>query len=909
MSNEVKVTITGTDNTKPATDSARRNIAGLNKEAASSSRDLQKASNQAAQAVRSLGGEFGSIKANIGGFSNGLISMTGLIGGVTAGLLGAVVAGNQLAEQANAYNRIKTSFDGLAAGVGAASDSMLAGLQSASRGMISQHDLVLAANRAMLLGVADTEAEMTQLMEVALARGQAMGLSATQAFNDLVTGLGRMSPMILDNLGIVTGGSKVFDDFAASIGKTTDTLTDAEKKQALINLTIESSTQIVEDSKKAQIDATAVLKTAWADFAVVLGEKVAPAYDAVKLAAAGALTAMAGAMDNSMPDWGAELQGIVASLDAVNMSISQLERTRADIGEEAFAGKWGASSPLEEYNKLLAQREELFKQHIDLVTGIAAEGSAKIAAQEAQIALATAGAIQSSFDTQSASARALIDDYARQFERLQDSLTLEVGYTGAARISQKLQDELKENIRLWQMFGYSAERIAGEAAAWFDRQAQAAKTMTGNLRDAEEVARALGTTTGRLLVPMIGELTVQTALFGETLATNIASGAETATSAMLGFGGIASNVLNTLQAGLSGFVADMHANSAAWAARPSKSGGRGLDTQERWLINTRADYDDQQARLAFQMPDHNLDGAFDDLRQASEAAADAIAQIAPSLEGMLAQVPGLFGTSSVTVQDLALGSGYQNKADEYLRRLHDEVTNGVDWEGVDIKDAAAALGMDPNAAAEDILNAFQAAWQNQSLFANPENLSFLDMDAVQAHLQQQLAQAEGEKNLKALFGIGADEDVAAVAALGLEMQSGLSTWLKENGFNDAGASLASALGIGVSENGGELGDGVDKGLNTWVTSDEGAEAIKDFGQRLGDEISKHLHVKPNMDPPDDPASDAGGARNNNRGTGRTGSPSAKGAQTQSGYAATVHVVNNRMDVEQAGRDIARRMRR
>ena len=33
-------------------------------------------------------------------------------------------------------------------------------------------------------------------------RGRAMGLSTTQAFGDIVTGIGRMSPLILDNLGI-----------------------------------------------------------------------------------------------------------------------------------------------------------------------------------------------------------------------------------------------------------------------------------------------------------------------------------------------------------------------------------------------------------------------------------------------------------------------------------------------------------------------------------------------------------------------------------------------------------------------------------------------------------------------------------------------------------------------------------
>lgn len=917
---EVKVTITGQDNTKQATDSARRNIANLGKDASASSRELQNASNQASAAIRSLGGEFGRITPNIGGFSNGMISMTGAIGIATTAVLGLVAAGNNLAEQANAYDRIKTSFDGLATGFGQNSDAMLASLQQSSRGMISQYDLVLAANRAMLLGVADSDQELGQLMEVALARGQAMGLSATQAFNDLVTGIGRMSPMILDNLGIVTGGTKVYDDYAASIGKAADTLTDAERKQALVNTVIESSTQIVEDSKSTQVNATAVLSTAWKDFALVLGEEVAPAYDAVKLAAAGALNVMAGVMQGTdIPDWAMELQSIVASMQAVNQVISQMENVRGQIGDEAFARQdsFTGLSPLDEYNSLLSQREALYRQHIELVTGIAAEGNAKIAEQAAQSSQVISTAMTPILDAQAAGARALVDEYSSQFQRLQDALTIKVGYTGASRITKQLEAELQENIRLWQMFGYDQERIAGEAMSWFARQTDAAKTMTGSMRDASEVAAALGTTVGRALVPMIGALEVNVALLGETLGTSIAAGADVATDAVLGFAGIANSAIAGLQSSLSGFMADMHANTAEadriFGVRTRRDGSGQLpqETRERInrskVFNPTAEAADGTGR--FLGAADGLVPVFEDLHQAGRAAAAAIAQISPNLESMLAQIPGLFGTSAVTAEDMALGEGYQNKADEYLRRLRDEVQNGKDWEGVDIKDAAAALGMNPEAAAEDILNAFQAAWQNQSLFANAENLKFIDMEAVQANIEQQLAQAEGEKNLKALFGIGTAEDVTAVASLGLGIQSGLSAWLAENGFDDAGMQLAAALGTGVKDNGGELGNGVSGGLDSWVSSDDGSAAIKDFAERLGAEISKNLNVKPNMELPDDPASDAGGARNGNAGApgSRTGNTNPNGpAQSAS---ANVYVTNNRMDVEQAGRDIARRMRR
>jgi hypothetical protein len=68
-----------------------------------------------------------------------------------------------------------------------------------------------------------------------------MGISATQAFNDIVTGLGRMSPLILDNLGITVDLEATMKRYAETLGKTSDALTDTERKQALVNAVIESS--------------------------------------------------------------------------------------------------------------------------------------------------------------------------------------------------------------------------------------------------------------------------------------------------------------------------------------------------------------------------------------------------------------------------------------------------------------------------------------------------------------------------------------------------------------------------------------------------------------------------------------------------------------------------------------------
>src|SRR4030095_2169560 len=138
-------------------------------------------------------------------------SASTLAKGLTGVLAGAGIAGIcalvtdlgsaavEMAKTAAETERLGAAFDQMATAAGSSGEAMLSAMQQASRGTISNAELMASANRAMLLGVADSSEKMGQLLEVASARGKAMGETTAQAFSDLVTGIGRMSPMILDN--------------------------------------------------------------------------------------------------------------------------------------------------------------------------------------------------------------------------------------------------------------------------------------------------------------------------------------------------------------------------------------------------------------------------------------------------------------------------------------------------------------------------------------------------------------------------------------------------------------------------------------------------------------------------------------------------------------------------------------
>lgn len=243
------------------------------------------AENQASAAINKVKQDISGLDKAAGTASGGIGALGKVLG--AAGLVAfGVQAANAAVELANLGNQsiaMRASFEQMAGGADNAKN-ILEALTEASRGTVTQYDLMLASNRAMLLGVADSAEEFSQLMQIAAARGRAMGLSTTQAFNDIVTGLGRMSPLILDNLGIVVDQEKAQAAYATSLGKTAAELTDAEKKQALVNDVIANSADLLRDANSnAKVyagEGMAQLQTAWSEFRTTLGESLAPILEA-----------------------------------------------------------------------------------------------------------------------------------------------------------------------------------------------------------------------------------------------------------------------------------------------------------------------------------------------------------------------------------------------------------------------------------------------------------------------------------------------------------------------------------------------------------------------------------------------------------------------------------------------------
>ncbi len=182
--------------------------------------------------------------------------------------LGSEVA--VFADRGRQLGALQTSFETLSRGVKANSSEMLSNMKTASRGLVSEFDLMKAANKAMLLGLPVTAAEMGTLTDAATTLGRAMGQDATKSVDDLITALGRSSPMILDNLGLTVKVGEANDIYAAKLHTTADKLTDAQKKTAFYEEAMRKAKEKTEELGKSTKTLGELLESAW----VVVGDNV-----------------------------------------------------------------------------------------------------------------------------------------------------------------------------------------------------------------------------------------------------------------------------------------------------------------------------------------------------------------------------------------------------------------------------------------------------------------------------------------------------------------------------------------------------------------------------------------------------------------------------------------------------------
>ena len=152
-------------------------------------------------------------------------------------------------------------------------------LRKATDGTVGSMELMKQANNVMMLGVADSEEQMAEMFDTAQRLAAAVGQDATFGIESLVTGLGRQSKLMLDNLGIMVDTNASYVNYARSLGKAAKDLTEAERKQAFINEALSQAKNILADVGEEQLgfkEQVSKLKADLEDMGRVIGDFLLP---------------------------------------------------------------------------------------------------------------------------------------------------------------------------------------------------------------------------------------------------------------------------------------------------------------------------------------------------------------------------------------------------------------------------------------------------------------------------------------------------------------------------------------------------------------------------------------------------------------------------------------------------------
>ena len=195
----------------------------------------------------------------------------------------AIRALGKFSSSASKVVAMKKAFNTLSGGV-SVSENALKKLQKATNGTMSEFDLFQQANNAMILGVTKNSDEMAEMFDMAQRLGKALGKDTASSVESLVTGIGRQSRLMLDNIGIIVDSTKAYKDYASANNISADSLSDVQKKQAFLDATLESARKKLstmnEETEDAQ-NSFARLSAESANLSSAIGQRLSPALASV----------------------------------------------------------------------------------------------------------------------------------------------------------------------------------------------------------------------------------------------------------------------------------------------------------------------------------------------------------------------------------------------------------------------------------------------------------------------------------------------------------------------------------------------------------------------------------------------------------------------------------------------------
>ena len=242
----------------------------------------------------------------------------------------AIISGLQKSIELSAkMEGLQRGFDNLTKSAGFSTQAFNK-LQKATDGTMSSFDLMKQANNAMLLGIFESDDQMAKMFDTAQRLAQALGKDAAFGIESLVTGMGRQSKLMLDNLGIMVKAEDAYKRYAAELHKSVSELTDMERKQAFVNEAMKEANKLVKSLGAEQLttaDAINQMKTAVSDTSIIIGDLLSPAVISIATGFKGAAEAVSEYI-TQLKLSNTELEGIVDTEERIAVIEAKLIEAR-----------------------------------------------------------------------------------------------------------------------------------------------------------------------------------------------------------------------------------------------------------------------------------------------------------------------------------------------------------------------------------------------------------------------------------------------------------------------------------------------------------------------------------------------------------------------------------------------------
>lgn len=228
------------DNSGKTASNAAKKIDPANKALDGLNDKLKNLTKQSGPAGNALGGFLDTL----GGIPPAALAAVAGIALIIGAIVGLGAAFLNLGERGAPLQEIGVAFDHITANIGINSQKLLKDLQAASEGTIANFELIKIASNALIgvsgdLGKSLGE-KLPELLKIAKVQADATGKSVGDLYDNLVEGIKKGTPKLIESTGLIIDQKKAYQDYAQSLGETVAQLSDADKSQALLNATLEA---------------------------------------------------------------------------------------------------------------------------------------------------------------------------------------------------------------------------------------------------------------------------------------------------------------------------------------------------------------------------------------------------------------------------------------------------------------------------------------------------------------------------------------------------------------------------------------------------------------------------------------------------------------------------------------------